>query len=155
MVTLTVRHQDELGTASGVAGSVRFLISTLATVVYTVSLQHKIDSTVDPAVSEAVLDAGLPASSVAAFLDAVSDGAPALQSVAGVTEAITQAGVSAYKEMNSTAYGMVFLITIALTGTGVICCLLLPDIDQLLTDEIVITIGKNKVSTGEKGEEEV
>jgi hypothetical protein len=142
MVTLTVKKQDELGTASGVAGSIRFLISTIANIIYTVILNNKLDSTVGPRVTSAVESAGLPESSVAQFIAALPKGTSALKAVPGVTDAILDAGSKAYKDANASAYSIVFLTTIAFTVIGVICALLLPDIDKLLTGQMAVVIEK-------------
>lgn len=99
---------------------------------------------VAPRVTSAIEDAGLPASSAAQFLQAISLGADALNAVPGITPEILATGIDAYKEANASAYRVVFLTTIAFTGIGVICALLLPNIDKLLTKKVATTLRKQE-----------
>ncbi|KAJ1327022.1 Fungal trichothecene efflux pump (TRI12) [Microdochium nivale] len=133
VVTLTAPDQAQLGTSAGVAGSIRFLISSVAATVYSVVLSNRLAQTVPAYVPGAVTAAGLPGSSVAAFLAAVSAGGADFSSVAGVTDGIVAAGVRAYKEANAEAYRAVFFTNIAFSVLAVVCCLLLPEVDHLMT----------------------
>lgn len=134
IVTLTAPNQAELGTSAGVAGSIRFLISSVAATVYNVVLSNRLAQTVPAYVPQAVLGAGLPAGSVAGFMAALTSGtAGGFAGVQGATADVVAAGVRAYKEANAEAYRAVFFTNIGFSVIAVVCCLLLPEVDHLMT----------------------
>ncbi|KXJ88998.1 fungal trichothecene efflux pump [Microdochium bolleyi] len=147
VVTLTAPNQAELGTSAGVAGSIRFLISSIAATVYNVVLSNRLAQTIPAYVPAAVTAAGLPAGSVAAFIAAVSGGTGDFSGVSAVTERIVAVGVRAYKEANAEAYRAVFFTNIGFSVLAVICCLLLPEVDHLMTGLVATKLH-------DKGEEE-
>ncbi|ORY11695.1 fungal trichothecene efflux pump [Clohesyomyces aquaticus] len=144
IVTLTAKDQNALGTASGVAGSIRFLISSIAATVYSVILSNRLTQTIGSQVPAAVVGAGLPASSVPGFIAAFAVGASAFQKVPGITPQILAAGSSAYKTANADAYRTVFLANIAFSGVAIICSLLLPNVDHLLTSQVATTLHQGR-----------
>jgi hypothetical protein len=143
-VTLAAKRQNELGTASGIAGAIRFLIASISSTIYTVVLNNELADKVAPRVTSAVEGAGLPSSSVAQFIQALSAGAATLDQVSGVTPEIIVVGTDAYKEANASAYRTVFLTTIAFSGICVICALLLPNVDHLLTKQVATTLRRHE-----------
>ncbi|OCK77436.1 MFS general substrate transporter [Lepidopterella palustris CBS 459.81] len=148
-VTVTAYDQSELGSSGGVAGSIRYLITSIATTVYTVTLTNRQAQEIPPRVTSAVEAAGLPPSSVAAFIKALSGGASALDKVPGVTPRILAAGTRAYQEGNSSAFRTVFLSTIAFTGVALISALFLPDLEALMSNKVATTLGTEKASDSE------
>jgi predicted MFS family arabinose efflux permease len=68
MVTLSAKDQNNLGSASGVAGSIRFFISSIASTVYSVILSNRLTTTISQEVPTAATAAGLPSASVADFM---------------------------------------------------------------------------------------
>ncbi|KAF2260865.1 MFS general substrate transporter [Lojkania enalia] len=144
IVTLAAKDQFALGTASGVAGSIRFLISSIASAVYTVILSNRLAETIPAQVPPAVINAGLPASSVADFIAAFSVGAPAFQAVPGITDEILAIGTSAYQHANADAYRTIFFSNIAFSGVAIICSLLLPNVDHLLTGSVATTLHQGR-----------
>jgi len=153
IVTLAAKDQFALGTASGVAGSIRFLISSIAATVYTVILSNRLTSTIASQVPPALLAAGLPSTSIPAFIAAFALGPTAFPSIAGVTPEIIAAGSAAYKQANADAYRTVFLSNIAFSGVAIVCSLLLPDVDHLLTGQVATTLHRGRdedVVAGEK-----
>ena len=140
IVTLTAKNQNELGSASGVAGSIRFLISSIAATVYTVILSNRLAQTISAQVIPAVVNAGLPKSSVADFLAAFSVGSNAFAKIPNITPEIIAIGTRAYQEANASAFRTVFLSTIAFTGVAIIATLFLPNVDHLLTGKIATTL---------------
>lgn len=140
MVTLTAKDQTQLGSASGVAGSLRFLISSISATVYSVILSSRLAQTIPAQVIPAVVNAGLPASSAADFIAAFSIGSSAFAAIPNITPNIIAVGTVAYKEANASAYRTVFLSTIAFTGVAIIATLFLPDIDHLLTGKVATTL---------------
>lgn len=144
IVTLAAKDQYALGTASGVAGSIRFLISSIAATVYTVILSNRLATTIAAQVPPALIAAGLPVSSIPGFISAFAVGPTAFAAIPGVTPAILAAGTSAYKQANADAYRTVFLSNIAFSGVAIICSLLLPDVDHLLTGQVATTLHQGK-----------
>jgi len=144
MVTLTAKDQQELGSASGVAGSIRFLNSSIAASVYSVILSNRLAQTIATEVPPALINAGLPAFSVESFITGLSIGPTALKAVQGITPNILAIGTRAYQDANSSAYRTVFLSTIAFTGVAIIASLFLPDVDHLLTGKVATTLHEGK-----------
>ncbi|KAB5540566.1 fungal trichothecene efflux pump [Coniochaeta sp. 2T2.1] len=142
MVTLSAKDQNNLGSASGVAGSIRFFISSIAATVYSVILSNRLTTTISEQVPSAVIDAGLPSSSVADFIGALG-GTVSMEDVKGVTADIIAAGTAAYKEANVLAYRTVFLTSVAFSGVALISSLLLPDFDHLLTNKVATTLQRS------------
>ncbi|ORY07019.1 fungal trichothecene efflux pump [Clohesyomyces aquaticus] len=147
-VTLTARNQAELGTASGTAGSIRFLISSIASTIYNVVLSNKLAKNTASLVPPALAAAGLPTSSIKSFILALPT--KKFTKVPGVTAEVIKAGLAAYKEANVQSFRVVFLTTIAFTGLAVLLSLFLPDIDKLLTTKVAVTLGKNEKVADEK-----
>jgi hypothetical protein len=143
-VTLTAKHQNELGTASGIAGAIRFLMASISSTIYTVVLNNELRKKVGPQVTSAVEGAGLPSESVSEFIQALAVGADALISVPGVSPEIIAVGSTAYKNANASAYQTVFLTTIAFSALCVICALLLPNLDHLLTNKVATTLRREE-----------
>ncbi|EPE10880.1 trichothecene efflux pump [Ophiostoma piceae UAMH 11346] len=156
LVTLTAKDQGNLGSSGGLAGSIRFFISSIASTVYTVVLRARSAVTIPAAVAPAVEKAGLPASSVASFIDGFTTGSFA--NVTGLTDDILAVGTKAYFEGNFNAYRTVFLVTLAFTGLACIAGIMLPnDIDKYLTNRVHVTLhqGQNEdVLAGEKREKQ-
>jgi hypothetical protein len=154
IVTLAAKDQFALGTASGVAGSIRFLISSIAATVYSVILTNRLATTISTQVPPALIAAGLPISSIPSFIAAFALGPTAFAKIPGVTPAILAAGTSAYKHANADAYRTVFLSNIAFSGVAIICSLLLPNVDHLLTSQVATTLHKGRDEGHVAGEKE-
>ncbi|CAI6342481.1 unnamed protein product [Periconia digitata] len=140
IVTLAAKDQYALGTSAGIAGSIRFLISSVASTVYSVILSNRLATTIAVRVPSAVIAAGLPASSVAPFISAFAVGEAAFAQIPGVTPEIMAVGTLAYQHANADAYRTVFFSNIAFSGVAIICSLLLPNVDHLLTGQVAATL---------------
>jgi hypothetical protein len=82
-----------------------------------------------------------------------SGSSAAFAQVPGLNPLIEAAGVEAYKTASSQAYRAVFLVSLAMTGIGMILCIFLPDVDHLITANVSVQIherGKDFVDTDEK-----
>ena len=154
IVTLAAKDQFALGTASGVAGSIRFLISSIAATVYTVILSNRLTTTIASQVPPALLAAGLPSTSIPSFISAFALGPTAFAAIPGVTPEIIAVGSSAYKQANADAYRTVFLSNIAFSGVAIVCSLLLPDVDHLLTGQVATTLHRGRDEGLVAGEKE-
>lgn len=143
IVTISAWDQSKLGSASGLAGSIRFFIASISATIYTVILTNQLGDEIASQVPKALVKAGLPSSSVADFLADLTSGA-GFDGVDGVTDSIIAAGVRAYKDANAAAYRTVFLASIAFSGVAVIASLLLPNVDSLLTGKVASTLHKGR-----------
>ncbi|KAF4458452.1 fungal trichothecene efflux pump [Fusarium albosuccineum] len=143
IVTIAAWDQSKLGSASGLAGSIRFFISSISATVYTVILSNRLTEEIASQVPKAVVEAGLPSSSVADFIAGLSTGT-GFDGIPGVTDSIIATGVRAFKEANADAYRTVFLASIAFSGVAVIASLLLPNVDSLLTGKVASTLHKGR-----------
>lgn len=135
---IELEDQQEIGTAVGMAGSIRSAISTIASTVYVVVLTNRLGQTIPAEVPPAVIRAGLPASSVAAFLAGFTTAD--FSKVPGLTPTITAVGVAAYKVASAHAYKTVFLTSIAFTGIAVIVSFWAPNVDDRMTQEVAATL---------------
>jgi len=115
---IEVEDQQEIGTAVGMAGSIRSAISTVCSSVYVAVLVNRSSATIPAQVPPAVIAAGLPASSVATFLGGFTTGN--FTGVEGLTSEIMAVGTRAYKEANASAYSTVFYTSVAFSGIAII-----------------------------------
>lgn len=91
-------------------------------------------------VPPALIAAGLRPSSVASFISAFALGPTAFENFPGVTPEIIAIGTKAYQHANADAYRTVIFSNIAFSGVAIICSLLLPNVDHLLTGQVAATL---------------
>jgi len=138
---IAIKHQGEIGTAVGVAGSIRSAVSTIASTIYTVILTNRLQKTIPTEVAPKLIAAGLPSSSVALFLSAITARTPgAFAKVPGITEAIESIGIATYKDASSHAYQTVFYSTIAFSVLAVAMSFLTPSVEEMMTDRVIATL---------------
>ena len=133
-----MEDQQEIGTAVGMAGSIRSAISTIAASVYVVVLTNRLTANIPAKVPPAVVKAGLPVASVPAFLEGFTTGN--FTDVKGLTSSITAVGVEAYKLASAQAYQTVFLTSIAFTGLAVIIAFWAPNVEDKMTGQVATTL---------------
>ncbi|CAH0030520.1 unnamed protein product [Clonostachys rhizophaga] len=143
IVTISAWDQANLGSASGLAGSIRFFISCIASTIYNVVLTNRLSETIPARVPPAITEAGLPLSSVPAFITALSTGT-GFNDIPGISGQIIAAGVWANKLANADAYRTIFYVSIAFSGIALICALLLPDVDRMLTGKVASTLHRGR-----------
>jgi hypothetical protein len=142
---IAIDSQAEIGTAVGVAGSMRSTVSTIGSTIYTAILTNRLKKTIPSEVPPKLIAAGLPASSVAEFLTAITVGTPAaFAKVQGLTAGIEEVGVRAYKVASSHAYQTVFYSTIAFSAICVLAAFLTPNVEEQMTDRVVATLHRHK-----------
>ncbi|OQV10662.1 hypothetical protein CLAIMM_14629 [Cladophialophora immunda] len=130
--TIFVKNQQEIGTAGGVAGSIRYLFSAIAPVIYVTVLQNRLKSTIPGEVPKAVVAAGLPAGSVEAFIEALELDTPAaFDKVTGLTPKILELGTAAFKQAYADAFHTVWLCSIAFSAMGLIVALFASQAENL------------------------
>src|ERR1700742_548152 len=89
LVTISIHDQQEIGTAGGIAASIRSAIAPSTSTIYTVILSSRSRKTIGSQVPRAAIAAGLPASAVPALLQAFRTGTKeAFADVPGITSAI-------------------------------------------------------------------
>jgi hypothetical protein len=113
-------------------------------------LSTRLAETIPTRVPPAVIEAGLPASSIPAFISALTTGS--FGSVPGITDTVIVAGTTAYKWANSDAYHTVFLTSLAFTGLGLIMCIWVPNVEDRMTNDIAATLHERNTENvvGEK-----
>lgn len=146
---IDIEDQQEIGTALGMAGSMRSAISGIASTVYVVVLTNRLTVTIPAEVPPAVIAAGLPSGSVAAFLGGFTTGN--FSAVEGLTPTILAAGSAAYKEASAHAYSTVFLTSLAFSGVAIILSVFNPNVDDKMTNEVAATLhNRNEADVAEK-----
>ncbi|KAF2468936.1 MFS general substrate transporter [Lindgomyces ingoldianus] len=155
--TISIRSQEEIGTAAGIAGSSRSAISTVASTIYSVVLTARVTKTLTTQVPAKVIAAGLPASSVADYMAAIAAGGTKalLDKVHGLTPEILVTGATAYQYAYMDAYRTIFLVSLAFGGLAILVSFFIPDIDALMGSSVAATLkGRTKVTEeGVKGPE--
>ncbi|KIX91952.1 uncharacterized protein Z520_12341 [Fonsecaea multimorphosa CBS 102226] len=145
LVTISIHDQQEIGTAGGIAASMRSAIATSTATIYTVTLSSRSRTTIGTRVPSAAIAAGLPASSVPALMEAFASGSKqAFAQVPGLTSAILATATTAYKNASASAYSTVFLATISFSALGLLLSFLLINVDDRMTNEITTTLGHKK-----------
>jgi hypothetical protein len=145
--TIAIRDQNEIGTATGIAGSARSAVSTVASTIYSVVLTTRVTKTLSTQVPAAVIGAGLPVSSVAGYMAAIAAGGAQLllDEVMGLTPEVLATGAEAYRWAYNDAYKAVFLTSLAFGGLGIICSFFIADIQSLMGDQVAATLsGREK-----------
>jgi hypothetical protein len=104
--------------------------------IYTVVLTNRLTSTISGDVPPALIGAGLPATSIEGYMTAVAAGSSNFSSIVGVTPEVQAAGAIAYREAYLGAYHTIFYVSIAFGALGVICNVLVPNIDKYMTNAV-------------------
>jgi hypothetical protein len=125
---IAIKNQEEIGTAVGVAATVRSLGGTIASTIYVVVLTNRLQTTIPELVPQAAVTAGLPIASVEALLGILGGVLPPTTVVAGLTPKILAIAIEAYKTALSKAFQTVFLVTLAFGCLGIIGAFFCPDL---------------------------
>ena len=120
---------------------------------YSVILSNRLATTIGSQLPPALIAAGLPTTSVASFIAAFSVGATAFEAVPGITPEILAIGTNAYQHANADAYRTVFFANMAFSGVAIVCSLLLPNVDHLLTGQVATTLHQGRDEGHIAGEE--
>lgn len=125
---------DDIGLASGVLGSTRSALATVATSVYVAILSNKQATNIPKYVGPAAISAGLPQSSVPALLSALQSNN--FTSVVDVTPQIISAAGAALQEADSKSFQVVFLSSLAFGGCAIIAALNTPNLEDKFNNEV-------------------
>jgi hypothetical protein len=109
-VQLAVPHKL-IGTSSALTTSVRALAGTVFIAIYSTTLNNRLATNLPKQIAPAVLHLGLPATSLGAFIGALGAGNPAaLEKIPGITQAIIDTGLKAFKQAFADSIRIVFII---------------------------------------------
>ncbi|CAK7203070.1 hypothetical protein SEUCBS139899_005799 [Sporothrix eucalyptigena] len=135
---ICIEDQNEIGTATGIAGSLRSAISTVASTIYSVVLTARETTTLSTVVPAALSQAGLSTSSIEAYMAGVSAGDTSveLSKISGVTSEIIAIGTRAYQVAYADAYRTIFFTSIAFGGLALVVAMFVPNFDALLTNKV-------------------
>ncbi|KAK9379740.1 trichothecene efflux pump [Kockiozyma suomiensis] len=137
MAQLGVPH-EYIGVASGLAITSRSVGGTIATVVYSAVLQNDVSKRIGPVVGTALAEAGLPSDEILNVLYALVEGRSS--ALASVSPSIIAAGEYALKLTYAHAFKLVYLISIAFGGAGILCAVFSLDVDHLMTSKVDVTM---------------
>jgi len=139
LTSIKIDDQNEIGTAVGIAASIRSLGGSVASTIFSTVLTNRLKTTIPAVVPSALITAGLPATSVASFLQAMQGLLP-FGDVTGLNPKILAVGTSAYQTASAQAYNTGFLVSIAFSGLGVVasffCADLNPEMDHVVSKEL-------------------
>ncbi|KAF2008792.1 putative siderophore iron transporter [Aaosphaeria arxii CBS 175.79] len=153
-VQLSVPHHL-IATATSVATSSRALCNTTFTSIYVAILTSRLSTSIPRHVPPAIILAGLPIDSVAGFMAALASGQlSALTSLPGVTPAVIEAGVAAYKQAYADSIRVLYIITAAITAVATIAAVFISNMRERMTNRIdapveeVLSKGTTHCETG-------
>ncbi|KAF9886950.1 hypothetical protein FE257_010691 [Aspergillus nanangensis] len=144
ITTLALGNQDELGTACGFGGSIRYAITTVINAIYNSILAARLATTVPQELSRSAIQTGLSASIVQDVMTALA-ARKLPTSVPGITNDVGAIVYRAYQIANIDAYRTIFYTTIAVTGLGLISCFMLPNTDELMVNTVTTPLGRNNI----------
>lgn len=153
MVGIFIDDQRDIGSAVGIAGTVRGGLATIATAIYTSIMANELAKNTPEMVPPAVTEAGLPESSVPDFLEGISTTGD-VSAVEGVNETIIAAGSEAYAWATVYTYRMVFYSTIAFSVVSIILAFLSPNVSKYMTENVAATLRGGNAKGDAKEEEE-
>ncbi|KFH43588.1 putative MFS-type transporter-like protein [Hapsidospora chrysogenum ATCC 11550] len=128
--------QIDLGVSGGLGGVARFAGGSLAQAVYTTILTNEMRSKAAKTVPAAAQALGLGEAESAQLLQAIATGASdVIAEIPGITDEIVGAASLAYKWAVAHGLKITALASLAFAGVGLICCLLLENIDAKMNDK--------------------
>ena len=129
--TFPLKNQAEIGTAGGLAGTIRSTGSTIAVTILSTVLTNRLGKTIPKYVVQAATAAGLPVSSIPALISGLGGLTPLNSgTVPGLTSKIIASATQAYKVAYAEAFKTVFLVNLAFGGCGLILVWFVMDKDK-------------------------
>ena len=149
--SLHISH-SQLGLAIGVLAAFRSAGGSLGVAILGTILNSAAEQRVGPSISKAALELNYPAADLPALIPAVYayvTGTPdAFAGVPGITPAIVEATVHAFRHSYGQAFKVVFYSTIPFSVLAVIAVSFVRDSSQYLTNHTAVVMERN--STGKK-----
>lgn len=141
---------SELGLASGLLGSCRSALGSVATAVFSSVLSTEKGKQIPPRITALAKEDGLPASSIVALVKASMLGAvKTFSKIPGFKPERLQAYALAIRDSNVKAYHMVFYSSMAFGGIAVICAFCCKEFNSHFTN----TVDRKLQHMGEKKKE--
>lgn len=126
-----------IATATALTTSSRAVAATTFTAIYAAALTSRLDRLIPEYVGNAAVEASLPASSLPLFIQAIAQNdASALQDVPGVTPAIIQAGVEAFRNAFADGIRIVYIIAAPFGVIACIACFFLGNLKQTMNYKV-------------------
>ncbi|KAG9258701.1 fungal trichothecene efflux pump [Emericellopsis atlantica] len=128
--------QVDLGISGGLAGVARYAGGSLAQAIYTTILTNEQTSRAARTVPAAAEALGLGPQEAQQLLAAISTGATdAIAEIPGITDEIVAAASTAFKWAVAHGLKITALSSLAFAGVGLVCCLLLENIDHKMNNK--------------------
>ncbi|OAG44818.1 hypothetical protein AYO21_00779 [Fonsecaea monophora] len=136
-VSFTVPAED-IGLAVGVSNGLRVLAGGVATAIYNSIMANQQAKLHARDIPPAVLDAGLPRSSLATLMSVVASGGStaSLQKIPGVTSGVLAALADAEKDALAGSVKLVFLVSLAFGGVGIVATFFIKNVDSQLNNVV-------------------
>lgn len=135
-VPFTVPAED-LGLASGLLGSVRSTLGSVATAIFSSILTTRKSKEIPPRLTALASQDDLSPSSVTALVKAgLSGAAAAVTKIPGITGERLPAYIGAIRDGNVQSYHMVFYSSLAFGGIAVICAFCCAEFNSHFTDRV-------------------
>lgn len=146
--TLCIADQQNIGQAAGLAGSLRSAISSIAVAIYSTVLADRQTSTISSQIPAVLLNAGVSESDIPTYMQAVTTGADAatLKSIPGVTDQVIATVSKGYQSAYADAFRTIFYVSIAFGVLGIICAVMTPNVDELLTNKVPVRLNQDSKS---------
>ncbi|KAK5203332.1 hypothetical protein LTR41_010975 [Exophiala xenobiotica] len=149
-------HDRDIGAATGLASSIRTAGGAIGIAIYSSIITSKVGHDLVPTLATAAVKAGLPAASVESFILALTSGsASALASVKGINDAIIGAGVAAEREVYTSAFKLVYLVSLAFGGLAIMIGVWVRGVDDQLTKQLAVKLDAPHVISHGEGEAKV
>ena len=132
-VTLLWEPQD-IGLASGILGSIRYLAGAIAQALYSSILSSKLQIFMQSNVAQAAAKAGLSPSAIPALLGSLAAGD--LSTVPGITPQIEAAALKGETAAYTSAFHYVFYATIPFSVILIVGSVIFPNFEKYLTTEV-------------------
>jgi hypothetical protein len=131
-VQLSTPHRL-IATATAVTTSARAVAVTVSTAIFAAALNTRLDKDVPAYTTKAALASGLPASSIPAFIEALTSGyTAAVAKVPGVTPMIIESAVAALRQAFVDSTRVVWIIAAPFGVLSCIGCFFLGDLEKTM-----------------------
>ena len=155
-VPFTVPPED-LGLASGVLGSCRSVLGSVALAIFSAVLSTKKKDEITPRITAVAQADGLSETSTAAVVKAALSGLTAtFTKIPGINTGNVARYTKALQQGNVVSYHTVFYVSLVFGGFAVICAFWAKSFNEHFTDRVDRRLqGSGQAKTGTKKEEEV
>jgi hypothetical protein len=139
MVQLNIPHQY-IGVAMGLVITARNVGGSIATTVYTVVLSNNLKSHLGLNIATALAKAGLPLADIPAVTEALATQNVTSPAFGLANLAQLEAGIYAVKVSYADAFRLVYLVSIAFGGLGILCAFWTKNFGYLMTRQVDVIL---------------